>query len=454
MVQEIRNSTIPKRLQSKPLGFIACILDFQTVRHLPLAAPCSIHSDFLRALDPNYHRWLPLLEQMGIVQVEHSWINDPENPHLNRTKRYSINEEYLRGEMESITVEIKRKKGKLPPGFIEAEAKACMEQAPIRKDEALAYIREYVTERRFLNGVRFDAEITDEIVTVDLMQKDGRYKSYTYKLENALYKAWKKGLYLIQEGNRCIMEDKAEYIARKERDILISWTRQVLNWESHRFFASRNDSNWRLDTNFTVLPSELEQFIGSEGDENTKIDLCNSQHVINSNIFLQRLNDGSYMSVNFDDDSVKLYREASMSGELYEKVAEKCGMASRNEAKIPFLKLTFMKPSAQSPEKRILSQELGEVVSFFDQMKSRFGNSGFANLLTSTESMLMLDGAYAEMRKLGIWGLTKHDSVTVHKRDVPQALEIISKHLLEYLDGFALKVGDEKVVFTNKIETK
>src|SRR5690606_12133187 len=121
---------------------------------------------------------------------------------------------------------------------------------------------ENLTMNDFIVNNDVDYENAKEVQIVD--SYDQIQKVYMTK-EDALKTAAHEGKALIQEKKRTYLVDKEMFLEDKKRYIKESYLMAVENLKSEdTLYASRNETNNRLDTNFTNMAKELLKIIYDE----------------------------------------------------------------------------------------------------------------------------------------------------------------------------------------------
>ena len=112
--------------------------------------------------------------------------------------------------------------------------------------------------------------------------------------------------------------DEGEFIAMKKDFILASYTDSISKIEKKYWYADRNATNQRLDTNITNMCGELMKEIIHSNDL-VELDLSNSQFSILSHIIPSEVT----------GNDVELFKKLSYSGELYDYIKEIIGLESK-----------------------------------------------------------------------------------------------------------------------------
>jgi len=193
--------------------------------------------------------------------------------------------------------------------------------------------------------------------------------------------------------------------------------------EGYLYFK-RNDSNGRLDTNLTSLPSFLRPFIQND-KELYSIDLKNSQP-----FFL-------YTAIKdveeIDIDEKEFYKNLVVSGDtsegLYEFLAtewekEGKGVTNRKQIKTLLFQIFYSKPKSFKPKKDFFGKLFPTILKWINKQKEN-NYKDFAIMLQTIESNIVLDVIMPQLRAKGITPYTIHDSFVCAEDEVLDIKQII-----------------------------
>ncbi len=180
----------------------------------------------------------------------------------------------------------------------------------------------------------------------------------------------------------------------------------IIRMEKKDFYAKRNNTNNRLDTNITNMCGLLTKKIIKDNDL-VSIDLNNSQFAILSYVLQTELTTEDFIC----------FKRLSTSGELYDYLKEKFSLSSRKEAKTNCFELLFSGRKNPSKEKKDLKTEFPNVVAWIDNYKKEYGDKKFAIMLQQVESNMFIDKLYCILRDKIEFCLTKHDAFIVKRED-------------------------------------
>lgn len=272
--------------------------------------------------------------------------------------------------------------------------------------------------------------------------------------------------------------------------------------------ASRNNTNNRLDTNLTNIPSVYIKSLLFDGGRIISLDIKNSQFVILANIILRfvlgidiegwvdisiREELESYRDRimwyhklnNEQENDISAFTVSAIKGTLYTDFMVCSGISERSVAKKAFFKILFGNEGKfkSRSELRVIFENCypsvyNSIVSFKENMISnehlkynedtvkyiaenrkgakkkgytKVGSSYFVNMLAKMESFIMIDKILPKFKEAGLSVLTKHDSILVPENQAGEASKIFFNELQRYLPfGFTIEqeiYGQEPVLF-------
>ena len=180
------------------------------------------------------------------------------------------------------------------------------------------------------------------------------------------------------------------------------------------YYANRNENNKRLDTNITSMFSPMFDLICKK-NELVQIDITNSQLAFLSMALRDQLNSNDF----------KVFQRISILGKLYESIEQLLSLESRKASKIEVLEILFSSRKNSTKTKKELKQHFPNIIKWIDDFKKNNGDKKFSVMLQKLESELMIDGVYMAIKSKGLFCLTKHDSVIVHKENYYEVMAIM-----------------------------
>jgi len=205
-----------------------------------------------------------------------------------------------------------------------------------------------------------------------------------------------------------------------------------------------NDTNFRLDTNFTHLPGELSEFLSIGGQPVVELDITNSQPFFAATLFDMRPEVEAVMTKYlgssftiytkslqlYNKEDVKLYTSLVCSGKFYDFMADQftaqgIPFENRKDLKRQLFVVFFGKGISYKYNKAAdgFRKTFPNVHRLFYAIKEKQHNQ-LPNLLTRIESRVMLDRVVPAINSKypDLHLLTKHDSVEPFKQLVPDGV--------------------------------
>ena len=222
---------------------------------------------------------------------------------------------------------------------------------------------------------------------------------------------------LIKDGNKYYVAGQEQFLEYKKRNMHVSYMDAIDRLEQGDLYAKRNETNGRLDTNFTNLPSFLMKEIMKDNNL-VQIDLANSQFAILSHMMEKE---------GYDTEDFNKFKNSAYNGTLYNEAMELMN-ASRDETKTAFFESLFSKETTKSERKSKLLKIYPTVGEYIKKVKERGTYKDFSIGLQKEESTIFIDGLYPRLKEKLSTVLTKHDAFIVKKEQVELAMEIITDY--------------------------
>jgi hypothetical protein len=193
-------------------------------------------------------------------------------------------------------------------------------------------------------------------------------------------------------------------------------------------YFKRNETNGRLDTNLTSLPSCLRQFIVTDSTLYS-IDLQSSQPFF---LCTQILSDDS-----IEEKEKELYKSLTVSGYtgigLYEYIMKEYEEEfnkplSRPKAKELIFKIFYSKINSYSNLKKFFAKLFPTISAYINKKKGKNYNE-FAKMLQSVESEVVLDNIMKELEQYNIMPFTIHDSFICRLEEVNQVIQTVTEFM-------------------------
>lgn len=262
---------------------------------------------------------------------------------------------------------------------------------------------------------KINSQIQDEYVQVTVF-RNGSVVKYWAEVAKLLEQGELEGLTLIQDKRKVYLMEVEDFITMKKTTLSVYYQDALMRLEKGIWFASRNKTNFRLDSNITNMCNVLVEQIVEDNDL-CQIDLMNSQFTILSNILPKDL----------VHPSTEIFKQLSMSGELYTYIMDKLSLEDRGVAKKVTFELLFSSHKNKSTLLAQLKEVFPEVLEYIKNYKVVYGDKEFSIMLQKFESDLFVDTVWSQVKKLGLFCLTKHDSIICKKEDSKIVQEILTK---------------------------
>ncbi len=274
-----------------------------------------------------------------------------------------------------------------------------------------------------------DFQVNEQIKEkiIKLQSTDGKW--YYTKTVNAIAMAKSKGYCIIKDDGRYGMAILSNFIHNKKQSIGFSYLTSLLRLQRKNLKAERNNTNKRLDTNFTNMSSVLVDEICFQNSL-VQIDLSNSQFAILTNVLTGQLN---------SDDFIR-FKELSVSGQLYAYIQQIIGLESVADAKNAMFEIMFSSRRNNTTSKAKLKKLFPSVIRWIDRYKRAHGDNQFSIMLQNKESEIFIDCLLIRIKKIKLFCLTKHDSLIVRRNDYPRVLDTLKKEFAKISLEYSLKV--------------
>lgn len=235
-----------------------------------------------KAIDEHYERTLNLMKKHGIIQSTRSYSNFEGNKFC---KSYRINPKHLSEdvttvEYETIISEVNYKRK--DNSIVTKHTRRMMRLLKLNVRAAKTELNTYIQEGRFKEKIQIDYEIKDDrFVKADSTE-------LPYFLDDKIeHVAWlvrqianERGYSLIKDKNKFVIEKPELYYDLKKYHLRQSYGYSIAQFQYRSFYAKRNKTNNRLDSNLTSFPSLLLPHLRLKDESLYSIDLANSQFTI------------------------------------------------------------------------------------------------------------------------------------------------------------------------------
>lgn len=222
---------------------------------------------------------------------------------------------------------------------------------------------------------------------------------------------------LIKDGKKFEVTDEKAFIDKKKQHILESHFGIIRKLERGEYFASRNTTNNRLDTNFTSMPSYLLEVIKKDNNL-VEIDLCNSQFAIFTLI------------CDLQTEDYLKFKEVVLNCDLYEYIQEELGLKDRDEAKQLCFTVLFSDYRNPNPYIKKFKELFPSVIEWINKFKKENGSNKFSITLQKKEAEIFIDNIYEKLKDK-YFMITKHDSIICRKESKTEVTNKIQEYFNE-----------------------
>lgn len=364
-----------------------------------------------------YYIWLDKLVKNSIINQSNHYSNLSTNIF---SKSYSINTPpfpimcptFDENSFKSVSYTYKKHKITDEQKYIKDLAVEDIKKLKMDYENMISIINKEI-ENISISNFTLDEEIEETEMPVTFRE----YKKeaiYWMKKDMAISKAKENKSRLIKDDNRYYIMDATEFLLMKKRAMYLSYKDAVIKLDKKYYFANRNSTNNRLDTNITNMSNILTNELCRHNNL-IKLDLCNAQFAILSHILEEELNTSDF----------RIFRDKSYEGLLYEYIMEKLETKDRKSAKIMMFELMFSKETLNSSNKNRLKEIFPSVVEAVDYYKTEYGYEKFSVMLQQKESEIFIDGLWKKIKRKKIFCITKHDCLIIKEEDLKEVLEVV-----------------------------
>ncbi len=469
IIDKIASLGLTHSRYSKAIKILSLILRNKNREKLKLEDYVAIPSTYwVKAVGTRYDLTMKILIQYGIVQDTHySWYQS-------QSKSYRINPDFITGAISKVNFKSRRESSGKSPECRSTVRFLRSLRIDVRKAKAVT--EQYISSGAYCENISIDPEINPSTIIGVHPRNTGYQKKKFFSLSTWRKIADSKGLVIIQDGADFYIDDPKRFLIEKEFDIRLSYLDMIYRYQNREFFASRNNTNHRLDSNLSSFPSILLQCFKFKGEPLVSIDLSNSQFVMFAKLvesgflhsifnFPQPIPHMYYSEQYIDsynttqsepelkfgmaedpimtEDMIEFIKLAK-NGTLYEYVQVQLGLspgeAGRRQAKQMMFRICFSGRRDNSESKQLLIGIFPSVIDIMDQVKAKYRDNDFAILLQMMESRIFIDLVKSELDRRGFDTATKHDSVLCPVRQLPEVEATIREILDRELGVYQLKV--------------
>jgi hypothetical protein len=261
------------------------------------------------------------------------------------------------------------------------------------------------------------------------------FSYYTTK-EKAIEWAKKNKASLIQDGRFFYIDNVNDFLMQKVDSTVNNYKWQIARLRNGLFYAKRNDTNWRVDHNLTCTGKNFMEVIKGENDL-VEIDIKNSQFAIHAYWMKEK---GLC-----EHEDVRRYYDMCKNGVLYDEMGKALGI-KRDAAKQLMFEMVFSHRKFNTSTKKQFRINFPNVIAHIDGFKKEKKNSSlFSVELQQLESEIVIDNLYPNIKELGIFCITKHDSLIIRKQDEETVLNVIKGYASHIEFECVLNIGKKEI---------
>lgn len=405
MVQDIKALGLSRVQYNKALKFVALLGKMARKKRYSSYGQVALSSVYItKTFNDTYPKFLNPLRASGIVVCDHKyWFGDygskVHNYRLNPKYKEDQNLKVLEYQVEVANHKIKRK-NRERIDFIQDIKKIDLDTEELKK------ISEKRIQEVSIDNHKQQEDVEGDRLNICYLTSNGYESRYVTTKEKALATAKKHNLRLIQDGDLCYITEPSVFVATKREYYRTSDFEAIKKLEKGIFYAGRNSTNNRLDTNLTNLAGCFVDHIKKKNNL-VEIDLSNSQFAIFCHI-----TKGLIIGPDYDT-----FKDLAVSGKLYEFIQEKLGLKTRKEAKQLTFELLFSSHRNKNPLLNQLREWFPNVIDWITEYKKKYGDNQFSIMLQKKEAEMFVTDMYPAIKGRGLFCLTKHDCFIVRKED-------------------------------------
>ena len=411
--QALKSSGLTRIQQNHARKLCHIILSDTKLRGVMLADKYKeLPKNYMRAIfNSKYLEWFTLLKEKNILQPLKVNGRETYDGDKGLSKRYRINPELLNVEM--VRTDYYEKTNENPSLYVATFLTNTLARESIYNDfDVLTINREKLleaTDKYVAKICRSRFKVDEQIEATSIEIIDRQYQSrYWTSIEKAKKRAEREGKNVIQDGSKFYLQNLDEFVRDKKQQVNFSWKRMIESLCFGHYYASRNETNFRLDTNYTNLPGVLLDII-KEDNNLIELDVHNCQFALISHLY-EKLKMPQ-------TDNFLFYEYYARRGLLYEFIRIQLELDSRSQAKKLMFEMCFSARRYSSPGKSKLKELFPDVMNFIDEFKKENGDKSFPIELQRLESDIFIDHGLCSIKEVGFFCISRHDSLLVRESD-------------------------------------
>lgn len=411
---------------------------------------------FIAASDDSYHRDIRLLRNASLIDSDDQYYYHTSTDVKGQCKQWTLNPEYVYS--DPLLLELDKRKPKFQRIDVVKESvklisklRLAIDKRNMSKEALSAAIRTVEGERIFLN-----ADIPSTRYRLSGSRK-------TYSREHLLDMAGNYDLILYR--GKCYIDRYSGFYEKKVTELHYKYLLQLGTLKAIRnrknIVCSRNETNYRLDTNITQTKSTFLTKLYLDNSRLVSIDLKNSQflffqhHLYNKSLcnynvggtftpnpplnvltFLKNMGQNNY-TIDWESDSYRAFEKCAKTGGFYEMMGEALYRSSgvrweRTDVKRSMFTVLFAGHRYNGHDKRAVRAAFPGLVRVADEFKKLYGDNQLAIYLQTVESKLFIDGILSKLLSQGLRVFSKHDAIVCRELDLPQVRGFVEGELSGY----------------------
>lgn len=457
VVQRLNNMPVSKIRKKRALNMYGYVLRKLLFESIPFDEPVDIsYNHFITNFGSSYIHDLSLLRNASLIDSDDQYYYHTSTDVKGQCKQWTLNPDYVYS--DPLLLELDKRKPKFQRIDVVKESvklisklRLAIDKRNMSKEALSAAIRTVDGERIFLNG---------DIPSARYRLSGSRK---TYGREHLLDMTGKNDLILYR--GKCYIDRYCDFREKKITELHYKYLLQLGTLKGIRnrqnIVCSRNETNYRLDTNITQTKSTFLTKLYLGNSRLVSIDLKNSQflffhhHLYNKSLcnynvgdnyhpyiplnvyeFLEKMGENKYI-IDWESDSYRGFEKCAKTGGFYEMMGEALYKSSgvrweRPDVKRSMFTVLFAGYRYNGQDKRAVRAAFPGLVRVADEFKKLYGDNQLAIYLQTVESKLFIDGILSKLLSQGLRVFSKHDAIVCRELDLPQVRGFVEGELSGY----------------------
>lgn len=251
----------------------------------------------------------------------------------------------------------------------------------------------------------------------------GDNKPCIYNKKQIEDKMRNQGVSVISHKNKLYLSREIDFVTYRKQKCMSSYMSTIERLSNSAYYARRNKTNRRLDTNITNCPGFITKAIIQQNNL-VERDLMNSQMAG----LAHKLEEADVAG----EDVVK-FIDSAYNGTVYELIQDKLGLDTRKKAKIVAFEILFSKTENNSKNILEFTKFFPNIIKYVKNIKETTNYKDFSISLQNLESKIFIDNILPIAQKELSFVLTKHDSFIVRAEEV-EKLDVIIERVFKELN--------------------